>query len=64
MMVGSFIILAIAIILRVIAGTLVPQFYWLEKVIPYINYAIYGLAALFAFFIIIAVIRAIMRMGK
>ncbi|MGN0812216.1 MAG: hypothetical protein ACI4MQ_01745 [Candidatus Coproplasma sp.] len=63
-MVGSFIILAIVIIFRVIAETLLPKYSWLAKVTPYINYAIIGLAAVFALFVIIAIVKAILTSGR
>ncbi len=63
-MVGSFIILAIVIIIRVIAETLLTKFSWLAQCIPYVNYAIYGLAGVFVLFVIIAVVRAILTVGR
>lgn len=63
-MVGSFIILAIVIIIRVIAETLVPKFTWLSQFIPYINYALIVLSVLFATFVIIAIVKAIKSSGK
>ncbi len=63
-MVGSFIVLAITCILRVIAETLIPKYAWLEKCTPYINYAIYALVAVFALFVIIAIVRAILTVGR
>lgn len=63
-MVGSFITLAIACIIRVIVDTLIPSYTLLEKYTQYINYAIYALAAVFALFVILAIVRAILTVGS
>ncbi len=63
-MVGSFIIFAIAVILRLIVESLLPQYSWLENYTAYINYALYALAGVVALFIIIAIVRAILTVGR
>ena len=63
-MVGSFIILAIAGLLRITAGTLTGKFSWMVKVIPYLNYGVYGALGLFGLFVLIALLKAIFSGGK
>lgn len=58
-MVGSFIVLAIALILRITFGTLADKFSWVSRVIPYLNYGVYGALGLVVLFVIIALIKAI-----
>ncbi len=58
-MVGSFIILAIAGLLRLTAGTLTGKFSWLSKIIPYLNYGCYGALGLFGLFVLINLAKAI-----
>lgn len=60
-MVASFIIFAIIAILRIVAETLIWKFDWLTQVIPYLNYACIGAAALFGIFTVITIIRKIIR---
>ncbi len=59
--VGSFVAFAIAAILRIIFGTLESEYSWLSKVIPVANWVCLGLAALFALFVVIAIITAVIR---
>ena len=59
-MVASFIILAIIAVLRIMAETLMWKFAWLTQVIPYLNYACIGGAALFALFALGTLIRKLL----
>ena len=58
-MVGSFIIFLIVGILRITAGTLTGTFRWMSKLIPYLNYSVYGTLGLFGLFVFIALMKAI-----
>lgn len=58
---GSFYALFVTLILRLLAGLWKSKFSWLTKVIPYLNYASIGLAALFTLFVVIAIITAVIR---
>ncbi len=60
-MVGSFIVLAIAVILRVIFGTLEEKYSFLASVNTYFNWAIVALAILFAVIAIITIIGKIFK---
>lgn len=59
-MVASFIIFAIIAVLRVVAETLIWKFSWLTQVIPYLNYACIGAAALFGVFALATLIRKLL----
>lgn len=59
-MVASFIIFAIIAVLRVVAETLIWKFTWLTQVIPYLNYACIGAAALFGVFALATLIRKLL----
>ncbi len=58
-MIGTFIILAIVFVLRLVAQSLLPSYDWLASFIPYMNYALWGALGLFAVFVIIAIVKAI-----
>lgn len=58
-MVGSFIILLLAGLIRLTAGTLTGKFRWLSKLIPYLNYGVYGALGLFGLFVFIELMKAI-----
>lgn len=60
-MVSSFIILAIVVILRVTAGTLESKFDWMSQAIPYLNGAACVMAAIFAVFVAIKIVKAITK---
>lgn len=61
-MVGSFYILAMLAVLRVwIEFDLVDKFSFLEKVIPYLNYALIGAAGLLVLFAVITLIGKLFR---
>lgn len=60
-MVGSFIVLAIAVILRVIFGTLEGKYSFLADLNTYINWAIVVLAVIFGVIAIITLIGKIFK---
>lgn len=63
-MVGSFVVFAIAAILRLIFGTLESEYSWLSKVIPITNWICLGLAAVFVLFTIIGIVRVILAIRR
>lgn len=63
-MVGSFYVLAMLAVLRVTVGTLTGKFSWMTKVIPYLNYSVYGGLGLLGLFVIIAIFKAIFGGGR
>jgi hypothetical protein len=58
-MVGSFIILALVLLLYITCQTLTVQFSFLESWLPYIYWAIWIAAAIFALFVLIAIFNAV-----
>lgn len=63
-MVGSFVVLVLAGLLRITAGTLTGTFSWISKILPYLNYTVYGALALFGLFTVIALVKAIVGGGR
>ena len=60
-MVGSFIVLAIAVILRIILGTLEKKYSFLKTVNTATNWVIIVLAVIFAVIVIITIIGKIFK---
>ncbi len=58
-MVGSFVIFCIALIARIVVGTLTGKFKFLTLYVPYLNYACIGFAALFVVFVFIKIFKSI-----
>jgi hypothetical protein len=63
-MVGSFILLALVVLLYITCQTLTAQFSFLESWLPYIYWAIWIAVAIFALFVIIALFNAIFPKNK
>ena len=63
-MVGSFIILLIAGLIRLTAGTLTSKFSWLSKIIPILNYGVYGALGLLGVFVLIGIGKALFGGGR
>lgn len=60
-MVGSFVVLAILFTLRIWWGTIAWKFSWMSKVLSILNYGIYIMIAVFAVFVIIALVKHIIK---
>ncbi|MDE7440060.1 MAG: hypothetical protein K2N23_06100 [Clostridia bacterium] len=60
-MIGSFVCLCIAVILRITLGSLTDKFEFLESWLKYFNYACIVFAVVTAIFICIAIFKAIRK---
>lgn len=61
-MVGSFYILAMLAVFRVwVQVDWIDKFSWLEQVIPYLNWAVIGMAVIFVLFTIVTLFNKLFR---
>lgn len=56
-MIQTFIILLIAVLVRIVLNVLEPQYAVLTEVIPYVNWFIVAIAIIFLIFVIIKIFK-------